>query len=224
LSTAPGLVHDAFVATGPKKKRRRARFSAEEAREAILRATERRLVEVGPQGLRLQEIARDVGLSHPTVLHHVGSREALVEAVALRATEALQRDVLACFCDLPADADPEAVTLAALERIDEALRRRGHARVFAWLALAKVRPPEEALLRGLADAIHEAQKAIRPDASPEDARMQVLVVSAAMMGMAIVGSELLTMLAIPSSEAAHARFREWFARVLVAHAGAGAPP
>jgi AcrR family transcriptional regulator len=42
-------------------------------------------------GLRLQDIAADVGISHPAVLHHFGSREALVHAVIQRAILSLQK-------------------------------------------------------------------------------------------------------------------------------------
>lgn len=201
------------------KKRTRTRFSAEDAKEAILGATEKRLRDVGPQGLRLQEIARDVGLSHATVLHHVGSRDALVEAVATRATDALERDLLACFESLTPDADALDVTRDTLDRVDTALRRRGHARIFAWLALTKMSRPRHSLFADLAMAVHAAQKSRRPDASLEDARFDVLLVAAAMFGVAIVGPELLQMLGLTDSEQAHARFRAWFAAILVEHAG-----
>ena len=62
-----------------KKKGPRTRRTADEARRLILDAAERQLAEVGPAGLRLQEVAKEVGVSHPTVLHHFGSREELVE-------------------------------------------------------------------------------------------------------------------------------------------------
>ncbi|MGH7329781.1 MAG: TetR/AcrR family transcriptional regulator, partial [Polyangiaceae bacterium] len=61
-----------------KKAKPRRRLDAEAARKLILDATERRLVRVGPSGIRLQEVAKDAGVSHPTVLHHFGSRELLV--------------------------------------------------------------------------------------------------------------------------------------------------
>ena len=48
----------------------------------------------GPAGIRLQEVAADVGLSHPTVLHHFGSREGLVEAVVARALDSLHAGLL----------------------------------------------------------------------------------------------------------------------------------
>lgn len=197
----------------------RARFSSDDAKEAILRAAEKRLLEVGPQGLRLQEIARDVGLSHPTVLHHVGSRDALVEAVAARAMRGLEGELLACFEGLSPDADARQVTRATLDRVDEALRRRGHARILAWLALTKMTRPHASLLRDLARVIDAAKRARGSDAGLEDTQFEVLLAGAAMFGIAIVGPELLGMLGLADGEGMHRRFRAWFAEVLAARSG-----
>lgn len=199
----------------PATRRPGSRFSADEARDAILAAAEKRLLEVGPQGLRIQEIAEDVGLSHPTVLHHFGSREGLVHAVATRAMLKLQTDLLACFTGLDIDADPLDVTLEALERVDEELRSRGHARLLAWLVLGKLTsPPEVSLLRDLALAIESAWEARAEVATREDAMFSVLLTTSSLFGMAIIGREVLSMLGLPSDEATYARFREWFARKL----------
>ena len=61
------------AAPPPPKKRR----TADEARAAILDAAERILIETGPGAIRLQHVAELVGVSHPTVLHHFGTRDAL---------------------------------------------------------------------------------------------------------------------------------------------------
>ncbi|MBL9019311.1 MAG: TetR/AcrR family transcriptional regulator, partial [Myxococcales bacterium] len=120
----------------PKSRTPRTRLSAEAARDAILDATEKCLLEVGPQGLRLQDIARDLGISHPTVLHHFGSREELVDAVATRAMTKLHAELIAAFQDLDVGHDKH-LAVRILERIDHVLRVRGHARLFAWLLLSK---------------------------------------------------------------------------------------
>ena len=79
------------------EKLKRIRRTPEEARRVILDAAERRLSELGPEGIRLQEIAADVGISHPTILHHFDSREGLVLALTQRATDQLRADLLAAF-------------------------------------------------------------------------------------------------------------------------------
>ena len=208
-----------------RTRRARTRLSANEARDAILRAAEKRVLEVGPNGLRLQDIAKAVGVSHPTVLHHFGNRDALVNAVVMRAMDTLQSELLACFVDL--EGDPDRLAQLALARIDRALRTNGHARLLAWLALAKVELPGETPLRRLVDVVARARTATGATASIEDAQLTVLLTTATMFGTAIVGGELCRQLGLPDTERALERLRTWFARMLVRYltarsGGAGA--
>src|SRR5277367_2216454 len=122
---------------GPKSGAPRKRRTGEQARSAILDAAERRLVAGGPGAIRLQEVAADVGVSHPTVLHHFGSREGLVEAVVVRALDSLRAGLLAAVQDAPKGRDQVA---AMLESVHEALLEGGHARAFFWLALSGYAP------------------------------------------------------------------------------------
>jgi AcrR family transcriptional regulator len=203
-----------------KKKKpaaRRRRLSAEDAREAILAATEKRLREVGPDALRLQEIANDVGLSHPTVLHHVGNREALVHAVVTRAMIALETDLIACFTNDIAPAD----LVTTLHQVDEVMRLRGQARLVAWLALTQPAgsAKKESRLGDVAVALHQARGALGRPAPFEDTAFGVVVASAASFGMALLGPGLLSMVGLSDDEATQRRFREWFAALLMEHAG-----
>src|SRR5688500_10622316 len=117
------------------KKALRKRRTAEQARDEILDAAERRLRESGPDAIRLQEIAADVGISHPAVLHHCGSREGLVAAVTARAMSKLETDLLGVMLrgsETGEPPDPVDVT----ERVADAMSEKGHARLIAWLALS----------------------------------------------------------------------------------------
>ncbi len=198
------------VTKRPRKPR--TRLSAEQAHATILDATERRLLEVGPQGLRLQDIARDVGLSHPTVLHHFGSREDLVDAVATRAVDKLQCELLAAFTDL--DADVRHLTHRILERIDQVLRVHGHARLLAWLVLSKLKTPEKSLLRDMAVALHAAWKVWGKNRPLEEAQFAVLLTSAATFGLALLDRELYAMTGLSPDDKVRERFRAWFAGVM----------
>src|SRR3954469_7048551 len=112
----------------PKKKPRR-RLEAEAARELILDAAEKRLVKVGPSGIRLQEVAADAGVSHPTVLHHFGSRELLVKAVISRSLRSINTALVEAMGD--AAIDDERLE-ALVENVAAAFERTGHARVILW--------------------------------------------------------------------------------------------
>jgi AcrR family transcriptional regulator len=46
-----------------------------------MQAAAEQLMKVGPEGLRLAELAEQLQISHPAILHHFGSREGLVAAV-----------------------------------------------------------------------------------------------------------------------------------------------
>src|SRR5262245_5867907 len=118
-------------------KARRQRRTAEEARRIILEAAERRLRERGPAGIRLQDIAAEVGVSHPAVLHHFGSRELLIEAVVHQTIRGLEEELVAAF-DSSRGAAPDPVTL--LDRVSKTLGDRGQARLLAWLVLSGSEP------------------------------------------------------------------------------------
>lgn len=205
-----------------KKKAPRRRLSAEAARAAILAATEKRLRDHGPDALRLQDIARDVGMSHPTVLHHVGNRETLVSVVATRAMLALEHELLACFTS---DAGP--IELAStLAQIDDVMRTHGRARLLAWLALTQPGGgvKEDSRLGDVTVALHATRKALGSDAPYEDTAFGAMLASVGMFGFALLGPKLLTMMGLPADERTLVRFREWFAALLLEHAGIPAPP
>lgn len=203
----------------PKKKapERRRRLSAENAREAILAATEKRLRDAGPDALRLQEIAKDVGLSHPTVLHHVGSREALVAAVVARSLLALETDLIAAFMKNPTPME----MASTLHNIDDVMRIRGQARLVAWLALTRpgAATKKESRMGEVVLALHAARSSFGPPAPYEDTAFAALLSSVAMFGLAIIGPALIEMMHLPNDEETMRRFREWFAALMVEHGG-----
>ena len=80
------------------------RRSPEAARENILQSAERLLLERGPQGLKLVEVAQGAGVSHATVLHHFGSIDGVQTALA----EAMIRQLVARVLEAERPEDPEA--------------------------------------------------------------------------------------------------------------------
>lgn len=206
-------------AAGATRRRR----TAEEARHEILAAAQRRLAEGGPEAIRLQDIARDLGISHPTILHHFESREGLMQALARSAMGALNADIMRAISDPQRSPTTEAV----LDRVFETLGESGHARLLAWSALTDLPPerprgathPQEQVLRMFADAVQrrfgeEAREAGGRTPPREEADFTVRLVAAAMLGDALIGDVLSRIAGLPEGPAVQRRFRGWLARLL----------
>jgi AcrR family transcriptional regulator len=210
----------------PKKKTPRVRRTAEAAREVILDAAEKRVREGGPEAIRLQEIAKDVGVSHPAVLHHFGSREGLVEAVVERTMDSLEADLFAAIGR--GSANGEALDGRKLmEAVAEVLGERGHARLIAWLALSDKPPMRSKAAREgwkmIADATHALRLArlkgkAKERATAEDTRFTVLLSAIALFGEALIGASALEAAGIEGDpEEVRSRFRAWLAKLLEQH-------
>lgn len=191
----------------PRKRR-----TAEEARAAILDAAERRLVASGPTAIRLQEVAAEVGVSHPTVLHHFGSREALVEAVVARALDSLHADLLRAVQSSPESQDRLE---SLLDAVFETLVMRGHGRTFLWLMLSGYAPTEDLRIRSLAEAVHAVRCAKpRKQKKPppfEDTYFTVLLPALAMLSMSVGGDK------VDDGALGPRGFRRWLAKLLHEH-------
>jgi AcrR family transcriptional regulator len=220
------------VSHSPPEAAPRRRRSAEDARRAILEVAQKRLVEGGPEALRLQDIASDLGLSHPAILHHFGSREGLLQALARHGLAALQEDLLPAL-----ERPPEEVGGAdgILERAFATLGDRGHARLLAWLALSGRAGSQggaepEQMLRALADAVHGrrvafARESGRPEPSREDTDFSVTLVAVALLGDAVMGDGVRRSAGLPDDAATRRRFRSFLGRLVAGHlAGPPDPP
>lgn len=203
---------------------RRVRRSAEEAQRLILDAAENRLREGGPEAIRLQDIARDVGISHPAILHHFASRDGLTQALEQRAMRRLEAELVAVLSTQPARGE---TAIDVIERAFAALGDAGHARMLAWRVL-QAEPAEpkvdRTLLKALADLLHErrveaagAERRAAPD--PHDTEFVVRLAAAAMLGDGIFAPFLDASFGRANDPARQRRFREWFARLLAAHSG-----
>jgi AcrR family transcriptional regulator len=169
----------------------RKRRTADEARAAILDAAERRLAASGPAAIRLQEVAADVGVSHPTVLHHFGSREALVEAVVARALDSLHAELVAAVQSGHEDEDR---LTSLLDAVFDTLVVRGHGRTFLWLMLSGYAPADDLRVRSLAEVAHANRcgnvraKGKKKGPPFEDTYFSVLLPALAMLSMSVAGA------------------------------------
>ncbi len=207
------------VSTRRKGSAARRRRPAEEAQRAILDAAEQRLLAAGPDALRLQDVAADVGVSHPAILHHFGSREGLMRAVTARALASLEADLVRRLADPTDDVDGAAL----LDRVFETLGDRGHARLVAWLVLTGLgdAPPGAGVrvVRAVADLVHERRMAAgrATSADFEDSLFTIMLAATALFGDAIVGPQVRASAGLAQDPGADQRFRNWLAELVTQH-------
>lgn len=200
-------------------KEPRVRRDPETARALILDAAEKHLIAAGPAGIRLQDVAADAGVSHPTVLHYFGTREALVRAVCQRVIETIHQNLIAAIAQSTGE---EAQLAAMLDAVYETLGPTGHGRVLMWLALegTPVKPTGSSLAN-VVDATHAmvtekaSQKGL-PLKTRDDTAFAIVLSSLSLLGSPIIGKTLLAEAGL-SDEDAEARFRSWLARLLRRH-------
>lgn len=209
--TAPRRQHGA---SGGGRRR-----NAAETREQILDAAEARLPAQGPDGLRLQEIAADVGISHPAILHHFGSRENLVRAVAERALGRLENELVSAM-QTGAAADDLQAARALLDRVLATLGDRGHARLLAWLLLGgqDLGDTMRRHMAAIADAAHRVRvrrwrERGRGEPDPEDTLFSFTLAGFALLGEGLAGSTL----SPATGSDARERFHGWLTQLLRDH-------
>lgn len=218
----PPLHATANAPAGSKPAAKRVRRSAEEARRLILDAAEVRLATQGPEGIRLQDIARDVGISHPAILHRFESREGLVRALIARTSEQL-RDKLMAALKGKSGSELEAAEL--IENVFQALSDRGTARLLSWMMLTGRivdQGTSRSMMTDIASELHAGREryATKTGASApdrEDTLFIAMLTASAAFGDAIIGRQLAEEAGLDQEGVL--RFRRWFADLLSEHAG-----
>lgn len=203
-----------MAAQKPKKAapKKRARRTADASRRAILDAAERQLASVGPDGIRLQEIAREVGLSHPAILHHFGSREELLHEVVRSAVANLEEEIVRLLASQTGK-DPPA--FETIEQAFHVLVEKGNARVLAWLLLSGRAVDPAARLRFIAEAAHARRQVSDPTADPEDTLFRTLLITLTLFGEAVAGDAMRKSAGLDGDPDAARRFRKWLAGFVV---------
>ncbi|MEM7082785.1 MAG: helix-turn-helix domain-containing protein [Pseudomonadota bacterium] len=111
---------------------KRVRLTPEVARENILQAAEKCLINHGVDGLRMTAVAEEANIVHSSILHHFGSAEGLKQALGKRLSIKLFEEVAQAL----SSADQTDTVYSVVERIFDALGPSGHANLLAWLVIA----------------------------------------------------------------------------------------
>ena len=177
----------------------RRRRPAAETKEEILVVAKKLMAARGPAELRLDEVAAEIGISRQAVLHHFGSREGLLREVVGRAWLGLFSEL----STLGQAGSPDEL----IDRVDEVARRKGNARLGAWLLLSEQGLPEEVFEGALGDLPAH----MSPDVGLTEARYRLLLVGATLFGDAVFGTRLRQAVGLPDTEEDRKDFHRWLA-------------
>ena len=174
------------------------------------------MVSGGPEAIRLQEIAADVGISHPAILHHFGSREGLVEAMIAHGLGKLQAQFLEGW-----PSEKELDLEGVLERFYEVASHRGVARRLAWLILSRpslaamtpnvLRPAGERMHAG---RVRRARKEGRRAPELEETLFAAGFLAILVLGDSLFGPSVRRAMGLGANAAGTRRFRRWLTKVL----------
>lgn len=197
--------------TTPKRIRR----TAEDARTAILDAAQLRVAQEGPAGLRLQQVAADAGMSHPTVLHHFGSREGLLRAVSARTVETMRTAMLGAVAS--------GFNTRLVPAVFEAFRG-GLAQQLIWLAQSEaLRDADTGPFEDLVEALY-ARRLVGapPGRKPEraDTRNLVHLVVMAAFGDALIGPLFRNTRDADEERRRSQQFEDWLRLLIRSHISA----
>jgi len=199
-------------ATKSASKNKRIRRTPEDARRLILDAAEADMAQSGPAGLRLEAVAKAAGVSHPTILHHFGSREGLIQALNLRTIDHLKSVLLRVMGAGPSSSEDAVTTTFAAYR-------DGLAQRMIWLMQSQ--QPMGAVGLPAFDELVEALHAMRlrmagpnVDFDIADTRAIVHLTTITAFGDAILGKRLRRAAGPAEEIAGREWFENWFGELL----------
>lgn len=170
-----------------EKAKKRVRRPVDESRTAILEVAERYLIKGGPEEVKVQRIAHDLGMTDAAVHYHFGSREGLLESLlrfsGRRFVEEIEQSIGAQDA-IDFDLAQAAATLSDL------YARRGTARLAMWLSLSGWSPEGEGMLCPLVERLHATRvrkAAGRPAPDIADSQKLIALLGAVTFAQALAG-------------------------------------
>lgn len=187
--------------------------SPEEARDKILDAAEEIVVEVGPAGLRISAVAKKAGMAHPNIIHHFGSRQGLLNALAERVSERSTARIKQAISDaLKAN---ENNRLAALTKVLDTVYQGDEGRAAVWLHLAGAQSSLKEHMQEIIELSHQLQKSISDEIDIHSTTRMVMLVTLALIGEVVCGSTIKEALRGDTENSNIDDFRPWLAELLL---------
>ena len=193
---------------------KRTRLPAKAAKARILEAAERQLIAGGPASVRVQALARELGLTDAAIYHHFGSRDGLLAALLRFGGRRLRQEIVR----VTSSWDGSSVDLEGLmDQILAVFEDRGYARLALWLWLAghenKGRGFFDEFVRALNLARRRRAKAEGwPQPSERETRRRAALFASTLFAEPILGDASRRSVSLPTTDRATTEYRRWLAQ------------
>ena len=195
---------------------RRRRLPAKEAKARILEAAERQLIEGGPNAVRVQVLARELGVTDAAIHYHFGNRDGLLTALLRAGGRSLRREVnrvLSSWDDSEFDLEP------LIEEILHVLDDRGYARLALRLWMAGHETKGKGFFDDFVDVVRvarakHAQVEGYPVPSDEDTVRRAALFATTHFAEPIFGDAARRSVSAPTTRRAKVEYRQWLAPTL----------
>lgn len=190
--------------------------SPEAAREAILNAAEHVVGKVGTAGLRISAVAKGANMAHPNVLHHFGSREGLIDAVAERvgnrATERITSAISHALTVIDGD---EAQLIKAMTHVLDTAYQGDEGRIAVWLHMSGAESSLKDNMHQIVELSHKLRKSLDPNVKLQNTNRLVMLVTLALVGEVVSGAAIKSAMGFGVEQSERAHFTQWLAEFLL---------
>ena len=204
---------------------KRVRRTRSAAREQILDAAEELLRVGGPDAVRVQRVARAVGVSDAAVHYHFETRDALLKSLLRRTGRRLRAQLAATLRRQRESGAPLDLTAIARD-LQTVFADAGYSRLTAWMLLSGWTPTGSGMLREVGEALHEERGASAQQRDPATAGLDDTLATLGLLTLAAWAEPLAGnawRAATGLTDTLAEPFLEWVARVLNEHLELGAP-
>jgi AcrR family transcriptional regulator len=192
---------------------RKTHSSPEQAQKAILDAAEGLMVEVGPAGLRISAVAKKAGMAHPNIIHHFGSRDGLINALAERVGERATSRITDAI-KAATNAAPEDRVSAMTHVLDSAYPG-DEGRAAVWLHLSGADSSLKSNMERIVELSHSLRQSIDVDANLDNTNRLVMLVTLALVGEVVSGQGIKGALGFGNDDDSRAHFRRLLSEILL---------
>ncbi len=178
------------------------RLPADQAKQRILDTAHRFLLEGGVSAVKVQAVARELGITDAAIHYHFKDREQLLEALLAYGGRQL-KDAVSIETDL------DLAVLA--NRLSHIYGEQRFARLAMWLSLADWRSDDTGMFSDLADGWQQSMGLTKLEA-----RHRVAFLNLVLAAEPLLAGAFLRSVDLPDTEASRRRFHKWLLAKLLA--------